>query len=349
MRSGVVLNILNATQDGRKRCLKQLFDDLGHCIFQHGERLDMDEPPAEMFQRIAFPDLWGQYLRFQLFAATLAAEGEATRVQTVEMCFDSGERAAVALSAVRFLAEDAGTADGNLLGKRVTVNTRTAVAASSCGVGTTNSLKGRGSIVAIHRTLDDDSLYESIMTCAYPVIQHKGLWHIVWLYHHCAMRCICTETMCETANSALRLLERRNNTGRPWATQALVEATRLRCSGLRGDLGDGAFIWRALLRQFGQMDHEADLPFFVQHRSRRRQKRTYTRRSPIEGQEEGIARSLAADLMNGALRCQFSRAEDFGGGPLERTAWRDTFTNATWAYLRQFLLRQRVDKPSGAD
>ena len=299
-----------------------------------------------MSKRIAFPDLWGQYLRFQLFAATLAAEGKATRVQTVEIRFDTGERAAVALSAVRFLAEDAGTADGNLVGKRVTVNTRTALAASSWGACSTNSLKGCGSIVAVNRALADDSLYDSIMTCAYTLIQLKGLWHIVWLYHHCAMRCICTETMCETANSALRLLERRNNTGRPWATQALVEATRLRCAGLRGDLGDGAFIWRALLWQVGQMDHEADLPFFVQHR--RRQKSTYTRRSPKEGQEEGIARSLAADLMNGALRCQFSRAEDFGVGPLERTAWRDTFTNATWAYLRQFLLRQRVDAPSGA-
>ena len=186
-----------------------------------------------MSQRILFQDLWRQCQRLQEFARALEADGKVARAHRVEVICATGERITVPLAAVR-LERGAPPRGQTWVGTKVRVIMRWA-GAGPPGRGQQRKL---GVVVGEQWRVDEDGMHRAIMTSPYALIQLKGIWHAVFLYHHCAMRCVCTETMCETANSALRLLERRNNVGRPWTTQALVEATRLRCAGVRGDLDD---------------------------------------------------------------------------------------------------------------
>ena len=340
LREGVVLNVCTATQEGRKHCLKQLFGDIGHSLFLHGKELDIDDPPAEMFRRISFPDLWDQYLRLQEFAQALAAERRVQQVQRVEICFPRGDRAIVPLFAVEIAGQASVPPVGTLIGRLVRVNTRRRSAATSCGDDNWKSAEGVGRVIAEFTSIDEDSLYRAIMTSPYALIYLKSIWHIVWVYHHCAMRCVCTATMCETANSALRLLERRNSIGRPWNTQGLVEATRLRCAGIRGDLGDAALLWRALLRHFGQTDRDANLPFLLTEKWRKHGKTSYTPLVPADPETEGVARRFATELLRGMPDCQLSRRDDFERGLPAMTEWKDQFTRSTWDFMRRFVQRQ---------
>ena len=199
-----------------------------------------------MSQRILFQDLWRQYQRLQEFARALEADGKVARVHRVEVRIcATGERITVPLAAVR-LERGAPPRGQTWVGTKVRVIMRWA-GAGPPGRGQQRKL---GVVVGEQWRVDEDGMHRAIMTSPYALIQLKGSWHAVFLYHHCAMRCVCTETMCETANSALRLLERRNNVGRPWTTQALVEATRMRCAGVRGDLDDICFVVAHLAAAF---------------------------------------------------------------------------------------------------
>ncbi len=280
LRLGVVTNVLTANETGRQHCLRQLFDDLGAYVFENARACDIDSPPPEMFSRITFEELWSQYIRLQEFAGKLVSDGAATRLAGVEVRFPTGNCCVVPLSSLLLagqrrdqsaLLRDAASrlqkgerAAGNaLIGATFRVRKR-----CHSAVG----LLGSGVVAKVVYVVSDNGLYEAIVQTPYALVQLRSIWHIVCLYHHCQMRCMCTQTMCESANSALRLLERRNSIGRTLSVQALVESTRLRCAGVRGDRSDEALLWRALLRLFDVRQGQSELPFFFASKRTQSQK-----------------------------------------------------------------------------
>ena len=293
-----------------------------------------------MAEKISFEDLGRQYQRLQEFARDLEADGKVARIQRVEVICNNGKRITAPLAAVR-LERSAPPCGQTWAGTRVRVIMRWAVGTGARGRGQQRKL---GVVVGERWGVDEDSMCRAILTSPYALIQLKGIWHAVFLYHHCAMRCVCAETMCETANSALRLLERRNNVGRPWTTQALVEATRLRCAGVRGDLDDAKFLWRVVLRLFQQEDSETRLPFVTT--AAWRFKRTLFAReaTPVEGINRVVG-ALARDVHTGRHNFEVARRADVGTDLPARLPWRDAFTTATWGVLRPALLRRSVEVP----
>lgn len=124
-----------------------------------------------------------------------------------------------------------------------------------------------GVVVAVDVGLADEDVYRQVMTLSLHSITTRGIWHIVRLYHRMFMRSMCVETMCESVASTLRYIERKNSVGRDTSLKTIVVAARLRCAGLRGDLSDAAFIWRALCHLFGT--HDPERMHFMRRQPRR--------------------------------------------------------------------------------
>ena len=306
---GVVTNILTASEEGKKHCLKQLFNDLSSHLFKPRVNHALDDPPKEMLQDVTFENLWGQYNRFRHLAARLVQGNKKGRAVAVEVDFGgsesrikvvplssvvaagSGQTRKKTVDAIRAIMDGRHDAEVHLVGARVAIARKHKTVAESSVMDFANS----GSIVKIVRALSDADLYEAVMTCCYEVIQLHSVWHIVLMYHHCCMRCFCTQTMCETANSSLRMIERRNAVGRPLSVKPLVESTRLRCAGVRGNMTDVALLWRGLCRHFGVPLNTGDMHFF--------RRRKY--KEPRNG-----------------LVCEFA-ASSFAIASTRRSAWRE--------------------------
>ena len=343
LRKGVVTNILTATEKGRAHCLKQLFEDLGQYVFKHDRACDIDDPPPEMFQRVSSDELLRQYKRLQDVAGRMAADRENLRLVGCEVSFHNhppiiapleGLRAAGGTAssvrdlqeAARGLVEGRSRCEAQLIGHLVCLRR--------------HKEYGVGQIRKVVYDLPDMAVYEMLMQCPYELVHLHGIWHILWLYHHCCMRGICTQTFCEGANSALRMLERRNSIGRPLCLQRLVEGTRLRCVGVRGDNSDLALIWRALRRHFSGR-RKSTVRFFTQQ-----QRRRIVLLADTEASSKAIATCRKKSLVSHSCKQSFLRSIATPPTSQQRlldrdvvscTDWEERFKPEVWTWVQSCL------------
>ena len=343
LKSGVVSNILTATEEGKKQCLKQLFDDLGSYVFKHDSRCGVDEPPSEMFERVTAEELHRQYVRLQELAGELAAEDANKAAVGCEVSFAGHHSIIVPLTAL--VAVGAQSSSSQLLeAARNLLDGRSACANQLLGGQVTIYRRKKLGVGVIQRVVYDASdmaMYEALMRCPYELISLRSVWHIVYLMHHCCMRGLSTQTLCETANSALRMIERRNSVGRPLSVQRLVEATRLRCAGVRGDSSDLALIWRALRRHFDTHDETSEVHFFRQKPTSQRRLGSMVGASSVAiGSARARAmeeRRSSAEFLRSAALPPVSQQSLLGAGPLNVTAWTEHFKPEAWAHMKRRL------------
>ena len=105
---------------------------------------------------------------------------------------------------------------------------------------------GRGAVVGARFALNDARVYGRLLTLPYELVHIRKIWHVLRVYHRNSTASASTETICETACSEVRYIERRNIVGRTISLPGLVAAARLRFAGLRGNLADAVTIYQAL-------------------------------------------------------------------------------------------------------
>ena len=115
---------------------------------------------------------------------------------------------------------------------------------------------GRGSvhIVSARMRLSDADLQALIITIPYEVVHIRQVWQIIKVNHRFFIQASAMEIVNESIGSDLRYLERRACVGARPSLQKLVCATRLRFSGLRGNIFDVGTVFNALCPHFGTDD-----------------------------------------------------------------------------------------------
>ena len=332
--SACICNSLTTNQVAKEECVRRLVHMMGLRLYgKAADDCTYRNPPPEMFQRVTADEVVAQYRRFQSLVADMV-RGGATRLRGLRLR-PVLEPPAPGSSVFQHAAASSGVAAASAT---VTVPLQGLAVPTTCRLterlrvqsiiqslihgdfSVSDSMVGVclqivrpashgahfGVVVAVDTGLADEDVYRQVMTMPLHTITTHGIWHIVRLYHRMFMRSMCVETMCESVASTLRYMERKNSVGRDTSLKTIVVAARLRCAGLRGDLSDAAFIWRALCHLFGTHDPE---------------RMHFLRRNPRRG-----GRMLLDDKYAYGPSCAISqaRARAFGAGNKDaaaRQAW----------------------------
>ena len=358
--SACICNSLTTDQVAKDECVRRLVRMMGRRLYgKSPDDCTYRNPPPQMFQIVDEDEVVAQYHRFQSMVAEMA-HGGAGRLRGLRLrpvpeppapCSSDSQPAAASSG----VASASATVTVPLNGLAVPKDCRMAerVRVQSCihmlrhgDFSASKSLVGVclqitrpashgaqfGVVTAVDVGLADEDVYRKVMAMPLHLITNRGIWHIVRLYHRMFMRSMCVETMCESVASMLRYFERKNSVGRDASLKTIVVGARLRCAGLRGDLSDAAFIWRALCHLFRTRDPE---------------RMHFMRRDARRG---GIGRMLLDDKYAYGPSCAISqaRARAFGAGNKDVAARQEWINSAGLPALCKALDKDRLKSTRAA-
>ena len=115
----------------------------------------------------------------------------------------------------------------------------------------------------------DERLHAALMRSKY---QHcKNCWHVLRLYHRLYAWGFSSESVCESATSIMRYVEKKHSVGRSFKTQSLVNSTLLRFYGVDGRPESWPCVLKIMHSYFSRRKQGASsLHFFVCQKTRRR-------------------------------------------------------------------------------
>ena len=273
LNMGPVCNALVCNQPEREGCVRRLFQhykQTGGLLATASWTPSAGEgAPPELTQVISENDFVAQYRRLQTLVLELMVDEDSDmpkRFQTagpatlhsfegLEVSFPGRGMELVSLEALSLDSRLKSEVVCRLqaAAERLRHGDSTAIAHLRGAIVRARGL-GRGTVVGARFALNDARVYGRLLTLPYELVHIRQIWHVLRVYHRTATASASTETICETACSEVRYIERRNIVGRTISLPGLVAAARLRFAGLRGNLADAVTIYQALCIHFKTTD-----------------------------------------------------------------------------------------------
>ena len=270
---GAVYNPYCASQREKEECARRLYRHFtkpqGVLASQTWCPSTFEGAPAELTERITEAQFVQQYQRLQALAKDLLGEADSNMpsrirgVSTTSVALYSFEGLDIFFEGIgiRLVNLEAVSVDG-ATSEDAFASARNAVkslrAGKACaseiarlrGLLVTVKSYGLGCVVGARFALNDNNMQAVLMTLPYEVVQTRGVWHVLRVYHRTGLASSAMEMICESVGSELRYLERRNIVGRDVLLSNLVAGTRVRFAGFRGTLADYVGIFIALCHHF---------------------------------------------------------------------------------------------------
>ena len=123
------------------------------------------------------------------------------------------------------------------------------------GASVTSAMHGRCRVLEVETRVCNTRLLRFVMATGIREIQCRQIWHVVRVYHRCALLSVPSESIAETAGSVLRDAATKA-TGRPKPVDVFVRAAHIRLAGLRGHGGEEGVLSDALNLYFSASSPE---------------------------------------------------------------------------------------------
>lgn len=119
------------------------------------------------------------------------------------------------------------------------IGTKVVIKAAACPPKAA-ACPAKGVVLEVFRRVQERQLYKLLMDLPYPYVQQVGIWLVLRIYHRLIMAGVTSEALAETVCSYFSRLS--GQSGQSRALGDVVNAVRLRCAGVTGEVQDRRFI-----------------------------------------------------------------------------------------------------------